>query len=111
MAQPASGWSLPRRNLCSVRWRKRPGECVKQQATNTDAPAMDMAPTPGWDKQGETKSAKATELEEIVVVAKRPLSSSDEVREQGCAGRAHDTVIEILQHSGLWWPCGVLLNE
>jgi outer membrane receptor protein involved in Fe transport len=56
--------------------------------------------TPGKSEQGKTKSQKAIELKELVVEAKRPLSSasSDEVGERDYAERPHDTMMEILNN-------------
>ena len=55
---------------------------------------------PKSEEQATRSNAKATQLEELVVEAKKPLSSasSDEVREKDYAVRPHDTMIEILNN-------------
>ena len=75
--------------VCSVA-----AQAVEQEQATETADEQAAQPAPRKDDQATTKTAKATELEELVVEAKKPLSSasSDEVREKDYAVRPHDTM-------------------
>ena len=68
-----------------------PGPATEEQHTQQ---------APRKEEQATASKAKVTQLEELVVEAKKPLSSasSDEVREKDYAVRPHDTMMEILNN-------------
>lgn len=86
--------------VCSVAAQAAEREQATEAEDETVAQATRAEQAPRRGAQTKTSSAKATELEELVVEAKRPLSSasSDEVREKDYAVRPHDTMMEILNN-------------
>jgi outer membrane receptor protein involved in Fe transport len=79
--------------VCSPGVRAAEPDQLAQTAAEAE---VQQAPRKGE----QAKTAKATELDELVVEAKKPLSSasSDEVREKDYAVRPHDTMIELLNN-------------
>ena len=76
------------------------GENAGTEPAEQPAPAS-QRPAPAGSQKGKAPSIKSkTELEEVVVEAKKPLSSasSDEVRAQDYSVRPHDTMMEILKN-------------
>lgn len=81
--------------VCSVA-----AQAVEPEEVQEAADEKGAQPTPRKSDHAAPKNTKATELEELVVEAKKPLSSasSDEVREKDYAVRPHDTMLELLNN-------------